>query len=265
MTRKPQGFRSFSKVCSIDSVLQASLASDCSRLRAEGQRLNTRMAEKDQALADAQSDCEHTTTVLAQTREELRICRDSECALQRAMCRMETDVAQTREAAASAAANCEDLQKTLQEQSERAMDHEVRVTAQQQATRCAQERVAALQEQLAEAQQKAQASENRASNACSTAIAAQEQLNALQLALKDTEKTVLESNARATEAQQTAAAAVADLTALRQLHSELGLLHGDNGCGRVSSEDLADLKRELQSLQCVSHDLHASSSRLHEL
>ena len=122
------------------------------------------MADKDLALSDEQSEHKHTATVLAQARQELQVCRDSEGALQCAMSRMEAEVSKAREAAVSAATDCKDLRTRLQNQCERAMDHEVRATAEQQAAMWAQRRVAALEEQLTEVQQKALASEERASD-----------------------------------------------------------------------------------------------------
>lgn len=232
-------------------MLQASLTTDSSRLQAEVQSLTSHLAEKDLAASDAQSDCARTTTALKKTQQDLRLFRDRQSALQSAMHRMEAEVAEAREVASEATVNCEDMKASLQAQFEKVTGCESRVIEEQQVARASQDRVRALQEQLTEVQQKAQASEERASDACSTALAAQEQVVSLQHALQDAEKNAQDSHASAEEAEKSAAAAIADLNALRQLHAELGLLHGDHACGRVTGEDLADLKRELQSLQYV--------------
>jgi chromosome segregation ATPase len=230
-------------------LLQTSLKRDCSRLQAEVQRLNACVTEKEQALSDALSDCARTAAALKQACQDLQLCRDSKAELQSDMSKAQNELAVAQETAAVATAKYEELKARVDTQHKQLIHNESRLAEEQQVSKEAQGHVAALQHRIEEFWQKAQDAEKRASESCHTALAAREQVVTLQQALQDAEKRAHESSASAAEERKSASAAMSDLAAVRQLHTGLGWLNGDHAGGRVSEEDLTDLKRELQSLQ----------------
>lgn len=234
------------------SIVQNGVMDECAKLQKEVESLRLSLAVKEAANVDAAAKSAQHENDLKKLENDLQLFKDRESTLHKAVRLSQSEAAEARAAAAVATTQYNAMQQNLQSQHATTMKHKDRLTEEQQATTRQHEHAVLLQDQLTQCEETLRSTEKQLTEAREQCASNEHQIASLQESLKASEKQVSGCRTRAEESERSASAAIADLTALRQLHAELGLLHGDHSCNRVTSEDLADLKRELQSLQYVA-------------